>query len=291
MLASRSLLGIIGLLLALLLIPGCSTVRLGYSQAPDLLYWWIDGYFNVNEAQTPRLRDELSRLHQWHRAKELPRYTALLQKAQQMAPTEVSADQVCALYEEMRGMAQSLIARALEPAAALALGLTPQQLEHLQRKFEKNNLEYSREFRSGSPDERLERRLKSARERVESSYGRLEEAQLSVLRGNLRQSAFDPLVNQKERLRRQRDLQSTLGQIIAQKSSASEARTALAAYADRSFISPDPAHRVYAEHATLNACANVAKLHNSTTAAQRGTLIQWFNGYELDLRSLLPAKS
>ncbi|MCX7224461.1 MAG: hypothetical protein NT071_02345, partial [Burkholderiales bacterium] len=49
---------IIGLLLALLL-SGCSALRLGYSQAPELAYWWLDSYFDFTEAQTTRVRADL----------------------------------------------------------------------------------------------------------------------------------------------------------------------------------------------------------------------------------------
>ncbi len=290
MLRSRTLSRIIGLLLALLLLQGCSTVRIGYNQAPDLLYWWIDGYFDVNEAQTPRLRDELAKLHQWHRSSELPRYASLLQKTQQLAPAEVSGPQVCALYDEVRTLTDRLLARALGPAAELAITLTPAQLEHLQRKFDKNNQEYVRDFQRGNAAERQERRLKTALERSETSYGGMEEAQVSVIRGTVRTSAFDPQLTMLERRRRQQDLLQTLRRLLAENASAAQAKTALSAYVERGWKSPDPAYRTYSERATENACANIALIHNSSTAAQRGKLAQWFNGYESDARSLIPPK-
>ncbi len=281
---------IIGLLLTLLLLQACSTVRIGYNQAPDILYWWIDGYLDVNETQTPRLREELAKLHQWHRASELPRYAALLQKAQQLAPTEVTGPQVCALYDEMRALMDRLLARALGPAAELATSLTPLQLEHLQRKFHKNNQEYTRDFQRGNAGERHERRLKTALERSETSYGGLDEAQILAIRGTVRNSAFDPHLTMLERRRRQQDLLQTLRRLQAENATAAQARVALTAYIERSWRSPDPLYRAYAERATENACANIALIHNSTTAAQRGKLAQWFNGYEGDARSLLPPK-
>ena len=69
---------IIGLCAACLAMASCSVVRLGYGQAPDLAYWWIDSYIDLNEAQTPRLRKELDELAQWHRSRELPEIALLL---------------------------------------------------------------------------------------------------------------------------------------------------------------------------------------------------------------------
>ncbi len=71
-------LGIIGLCATCLLLASCSVVRLGYSQAPDLAFWWIDSYVDLNEAQSPRLRKELDDIAQWHRSRELPEVVLLV---------------------------------------------------------------------------------------------------------------------------------------------------------------------------------------------------------------------
>ena len=47
---------IIGLLcLALAGLSGCSALRLGYNTAPELAYWWIDGYADFDDAQAPQV--------------------------------------------------------------------------------------------------------------------------------------------------------------------------------------------------------------------------------------------
>jgi hypothetical protein len=290
MFSSRSLPRIIAVLLlslTLLVLSGCSAARLGYGQAADLLYWWIDGYFDVNETQAPRLRDELSRLHQWHRASELPKYAHLLQKTQQAVPGDVSAAQVCALYGEIRRLMDNLAARALGPAAELALTLTPSNLERLQRKFDKNTGEFARNFQHGTDAERLERRLKTAIERAESFYGSLDEAQLAALRSTVLNSGFDHRLSAQERLRRQQDLLQTLRRLRSDKAAPAQARSSIAAYIERSWASPDPRLRAYQERLLQEGCANVALVHNSTNAAQRAKAVQYFNNYELDALSLM----
>ena len=277
------------MLLALLLMSACAVVRIGYSQAPDLLYWWIDGYFDVNDSQTPRLRDELAKLQQWHRASELPRYAQLLQKTQKVVSADTSAAQICALYADIRGLMDSLQTHALAPAAELATTLNAAQLEHLQRKFDKNNQEFARNFQRGTESERSERRLKTAIERSETVYGRLDEAQIDVIRSTVQTSSFDPRLSMSERRRRQQDLLQTLRKLLTDRVSPVQARSAIAAVLDRSWKSPDPIYRGYAERATQDACANVARIHNSTSAAQRAKAAQWLNGYENDFRSLLPS--
>ena len=52
---------IIGLLLLCLgLLGGCSLLRLTYPQAPTLAYWWLDGYVDFTNAQTPRVQEQLA---------------------------------------------------------------------------------------------------------------------------------------------------------------------------------------------------------------------------------------
>ncbi len=283
------IIAVLFLSLALLAIQGCSALRLGYGQAVDLVYWWIDGYFQVNDTQAPRLRDELARLHHWHRASELPKYASLLQKTQQAVPGDVTAAQVCALYTDIRGLVDNLAARALGPAADLALTLAPSQMEYLQRKLERNNAEFARNFLQGNEIERKERRLKNAIERAESFYGRLDEAQLTAVRATVQNSGFDARLSMQESMRRQQDLLQTLRKLLADKATPAQARTALAGYIERSWTSPDPKLRAYQERFVQEGCANVALVHNSTSAGQRAKAVRFFNNYEQDARSLMPA--
>ena len=59
----RCLPRIIGLLALLLALSGCSAVKLGYANAPSLAYWWLNDYVEFSDAQTPKVRDALDRLH------------------------------------------------------------------------------------------------------------------------------------------------------------------------------------------------------------------------------------
>ena len=65
-------------LVVLVCLQGCSTIKLGYNNAPSLAYWWLDDYVDFDATQSKQVRDELERLHQWHRATELPKIDSLL---------------------------------------------------------------------------------------------------------------------------------------------------------------------------------------------------------------------
>ena len=40
------------LLLTPALLTGCSALRFGYNQAPELAFWWLDGYADFDEVQS-----------------------------------------------------------------------------------------------------------------------------------------------------------------------------------------------------------------------------------------------
>ena len=44
------------LLACVLFLQGCSAVKLAYNQAPQLVYWRLNNYFNLTDAQADRLR-------------------------------------------------------------------------------------------------------------------------------------------------------------------------------------------------------------------------------------------
>ncbi len=259
-------------------------MKLGYNQLPDLSYWWLDSYFDFTEAQTLRLRPEISALLLWHRKDELPKVASALQKAQAAMPRDMTGPQVCALFDELRGLFNNVVQRGLPVAGELAATLSPEQLQRLEGKLAKGNADYQRDYLSGSASERLDKRLKQAIERSETFYGTLAQAQTTAVRKNISASGFDPETSYKERLRRQSDALAMLRGLRGAGTAA--AVPALQAYVQRSNQSPDAAYRSYAQRLTQDSCNAFANTHNSTTPEQRAKAVQVLKGYEADMRSL-----
>jgi Family of unknown function (DUF6279) len=278
------------LIIAATLLTGCSAIKLAYNQAPDLTYWWLDGYFDFNDQQTPKVRDELTRLFAWHRANELPKTADLLGQAAQLMAGEVSASQACRMYEQGRGLIDNVTNQALPFMAEIAPTLKPDQIQHLKRKYEKNADAFTRDYIAGSAANREAKRFKQAVERSEMLYGKLEEPQIAVIKQALASSSFDPAATLKERQRRQKELMDLLSGLAAAKASQATSSQPLRAYIQRAWEAPDPAYRAYVQRLTNEGCASFANVHASTTAAQRANAIKVLKGYEADLRTLAASK-
>jgi Family of unknown function (DUF6279) len=278
------------LIIAASLLSACSAVKLAYNQAPDLTYWWLDGYFDFNDQQTPKVRDELTKLFAWHRSSELPKTADLLAQAAQLASGDITAGQACRLYEQGRALVDNVTNQALPALAALAPTVTPDQIDHLKRKYAKNAEEFKRDFVNASAANREARRLKQSVDRSEMLYGKLEDAQIAVIKQMLADSSFNAQASIKERERRQRELIDLLTSLSAAKASPASSEHALRVYFQRVWESPDPAYRASVQRMTAQACQSFASIHASTTPAQRANAVKVLKGYETDLRALAANK-
>ena len=280
---------IIGGLLVLTL-SGCSAVRLGYNNAPELSYWWLDSYLDFNEAQTHKVRAELAALQAWHRSGELPLYVSTLEKLQRIAPANVTSEQVCDLFSEVTRHFQTLVDQVEPTVVALAPSLREEQLDHLARKLDKRSEKWRGEWLEGSTAERDARRVKQLLDRAEMLYGRLEEPQLAVLRNSVTSSTFNATTSYRESLRRHQDALQTLRQIQAGTPNPGSVRAAVHALIGRSMESPDAAYRTYMKQITQENCKAFATLHNSSTPAQRRKVVETLKDYEMDARALMAQK-
>ena len=281
---------IIGLLSGALFLGGCSAVRLGYNNAPDLAYWWLDSYMDFDSPQSVRLRADLQVLQDWHRKEELPQYADLIKSLQPLVNKQVSPEQVCALYTTIETRLLASAERMLPTAAALAPGLAPAQLEHMQKTWDKHNQEWREDWLDGTPAERARVRMKKLLDRAESFYGRLSDVQLSRLSALLDASPFDAATQYRDRLLRQQDTLQTLRGLKGAGTTEAQAQTELRALLNRSVHSAVPAQKHYQDRMRQHTCNLVATLHNSATPAQRSKLAQTLNNYEGDARALMAAR-
>jgi CheY-like chemotaxis protein len=281
-----------GLMLAAwVLLSGCSTIKLVYNQSDDLLYWWLDGYADLQDGQKQFTREALADLQRWHRQQQLPEYIALLKRMQTLAPQDITPAQVCAVTEDMKDSFIRLL-RHVEPATAqLAVQLSPDQLRSVRKRFDKTNKDWRADWLEPNAEDRLRYRTKQATNRLEDFYGRLDKPQREALQQWLSTSQFDPVLSYADRERRQVDTLQTL-QRIAQEGTnkPDQVQALLRGLVDRSFASPNERFRSYSKALWQENCEGFAKLHNSTTPAQRQRLVDTLRGYEADFKTLMTTK-
>ena len=281
---------IIGTLMLLLALTGCGTTRLAYNNAPSLSFWWLDTYLDFDSEQALRMRADLQTAHVWHRKDELPLVAAELANLKARALQNATPEQTCKLAADVQARVSAPLERLVPTIAAIAPSLSDAQLLHLEREFEKRNRSWREDYLDGTPQERIDHRLKQAAERTESFYGRLRPEQISWLRGQIVASDYDASVQYREILRRQQDALLTLRQVRASKSTPAQAQAALMALLERSFASPDASYRQYMARILQQGCSVMTELHNGMSPPQRAKLLDTLQSYDDDLRALMVAR-
>jgi hypothetical protein len=272
--------------LALLLLPACSAIKLGYQQLPTLSYWWLDSTVSFSGNQTPAAKEAIDKLYQWHRREELPGYAALLQRTAELSAGPVQPEQLCRVIDEVQARLDTLMRQAVVQAAPVAMALGPRQLSHMARHWERQNEEWEKEWLQGDTEARMERRLDKALSRYNSFYGELNTAQINLIKTQLAQSPWTAEWGRRDRQRRQQDLLSTLQRITQSNLTQAQAEAQLWGVWQRWLQPPDAGQRAVVQTLSQRACENLAQLHNTATAEQRVRLSRRLRAYERDLLDL-----
>ncbi|MBX3642794.1 MAG: hypothetical protein KF720_06950 [Rubrivivax sp.] len=281
--------GIIGgWLLALLLLGGCSAVRIGYNQAPTLAWWWLDSYMDFDAEQAPRVKAALEQWFAWQRRTQLADYAELLAVAQTQVMQPATPQQICRWSDELRTRAATALAHGVPLAAELLPALKPAQLVHLEERYRKANRDFADDFLQ-QPDERLKASAKRAIDRAEMLYGRLDTKQRQLVAAGVAASPFDAELWFAERQAVQGETLRTLSRLTAGGPARADRESSLAGLetlAARVLRAPPGPYRSYQQRLIDYNCAFVAQLHNSTTPAQRQAARERLKGWEDDLRAL-----
>ncbi|MBC7393972.1 MAG: hypothetical protein H7340_11595 [Variovorax sp.] len=278
--------GIIAALAFGAVLTGCSAIKLAYNNLPEVAYWWLDGYVDFSGAQTPKSKDDLTALLAWHRETELPKIVAVLQKAEALAPNDITSAQACELVADVRTRLVAVAERAEAPGAALAVTLSEAQLQTLARKYAKNDAEYVKDWVDRTPAQQQEKRYDKFLEQNEDFYGRLDNDQRDLLNRLTAQSMFDAKRVDAERRKRQQEALVLLRRFNAERTSAADAQPVIHAYVQR-IAEPRPgAWRDYQQGMLEEGCRYVATLHNATRPEQRQKAVQRLRAYQTDLRDL-----
>jgi hypothetical protein len=265
---------------------GCSAVRFGYNHAPDLVYWWFDGYVDFNGAQSERAREAIDDWFQWHRRVELPVYAGLLAKAREQVAGPVTAEQACQWFDEANHRFDAALERALPGVAEVARRLSPEQLAHLERKYADIIEELADNYLQPQPEARAKAQLKRALEPIEKIYGRMSGPQRERIAALAAATPFDPVRWIAERRRRQQDTLQTLTRLSTEQAGQQQAVDALRALVQRSRVSPKDDYRAYQQRLIQFNCGFAAEVHNLTTPEQRRAAAEQLKDWEDDARAL-----
>ncbi len=283
----RSLSARIALIAWLLLASGCSVVRLGYDNGPQLAWWWLDGYVDFSREQAPHARQAIHHWFDWHRTTQLPHYADWLAAIRSRIDGPLTSTQVCNWSDELQNILAPAFDQAVQLGAPVALRLGEAQWRHLEQRYTKSNDELRRDFLQPDPGDRRDASIKRIVKRIENLYGDLDKTQQQLIAASIETSPFNPEAWLSERQRRQQETLKTLRQLAAESTAPEQAMASLRNLVEHTHRSDDPDYRAYQLKLAAYTCGFIAHMHNSTTPKQRRHAHDKLKGWETDVRALM----
>ncbi len=281
------------------LVAGCSVaLKITYNQGPTLMYWWLDGYADFDDQQSPRVKQLIDLWFRWNRKEELPDYARMLERAgtQVLDPT-LTPQQMCSTAQEVKQKLQAAYEQAVPSLAEVALTLTPEQVRHIEKRFEKNNSKFKDEYMPSHRDDRTKAQVKKAAERFDMVYGSLDDAQHQRIVQAVSASPYDPELWLNERRALQQEMLQSLRQLQAARAAnadpaqlMAQAQASLRQLALHTDHSPREAYRPQQLRVWEYNCAFAAQIHNTMNAAQRQHAQRKLKRWQDDLQSLYSAR-
>ena len=273
------------------ILSGCSAVRLGYNNLPDIASWWLDSYIDFSDTQGPQAKAALQKLQTWHRKEELPAIAELLVQAQTLAPQNITPEQACKIWEGAQVRIESFIQESSRLAAPVVSQLSAKQLKHLEKEWATRNEDWKKQWLQGTPDSRIKKRVDLAAERFNSFYGDLNLEQRQVLKQQFLQSTWSPEASYQRRLIRQQEqliaLQAMSSEITKPAMPLAQVEKSLQSLILQSVRPKDAGDLSKQLQLEQQACQNLAQLHNTMSPAQRLKAQRKLKDYETDVRELM----
>ena len=274
-----------------MVLSGCSFLKLGYTQLPEVSIWWLDNYLNFTDSQSAQAKTALKKLLAWHRKEELPAVADLLAQAQSLASDNISSEQACRLWDIAQQRIEALLNESARDAAPVAAQLSPRQLKHIQRQWDSKNQDWQKDWLLAPPEDRKKKRLDSAVDRYSSFYGDFSPAQIKLIEQQQAQSPWSPQWAWQQRLQRQQEqmvlMQSWIADGAKPALSVPEVEKSLKAFLQLSARPSQASELTKQLQIEQHVCQNLAQLHNSTSPAQRLKAQRKLKSYESDLRDLV----
>ncbi len=277
---------VLAAVVSLACLQACSTVKVGYSQGARLTYWWIDGQFDLQDAQTGPTREAITRFFAWHRQDQLPRVAALLRHAQDELQQPITAQQMRAYQDAFQQFGRAAFDQAKPDIARLLLSTTPAQLAHVQKKQAESNEKYQRRYLGSDAQERLQARLKKVMEDARIVYGNFSSEQEEAIC-----TAIAPMVDStparyEERIARQQAWLALIARVQQARPDETTVVQWLTAYADQ--WQQAPGERGVQQHLRREAdTAMLITIANLTTPRQKQHARERLQGWLNDVRDLM----
>ena len=189
-----------------LLITACSTVRFAYNQGDTLIRWWIDDHIGLTAEQEVLTRELLEQQFWWHRTEQLAEVSKTLEQLRRQLHRPLSIQEVSQFSDDLKKFMYAIAKKSTPDAAKIFVTLQNNQIEKMQKRMQKGNEKFAKEWLPPSAEKQNKVRADKVIDRVEWLFGTINKEQEEKIRQHIKNNPLDMNMVYQERLRRQNDL-------------------------------------------------------------------------------------
>jgi hypothetical protein len=164
------------IIIAALLLAGCGAINFAYNNSPSFVGNEFDNAFDLDDDQQTRLDVALLEFFTWHRKHELAFYRQFMDSAALAVADGLTAGEVLALRAEFMLAVQRSVTRMIDDVGAIAVTLTPAQIDHYQQYFRDDAAEHE-DYLQMSLQQREIHRVERNLKRLQNWFGEFDELQ------------------------------------------------------------------------------------------------------------------
>jgi len=158
-----------------------SNAALAYSNLGPMLTYMVDDYVDIDGAREDWVRARIDRQLAWHRAEELPRYREFFESVLARSAGPFKAEDIAAHQREVRTAYYRALAHVIPDSAEFLSTLDAADVQQIEKKLAEDNRKWVKESIKGTPEERLERRVKRFVAQLETWVGALSPEQKELI--------------------------------------------------------------------------------------------------------------
>ena len=213
-----------------LLITACSTVRFAYNQGDTLIRWWIDDHIGLTAEQEFLTRELLEQQFWWHRTEQLTDVSKTLEQLRRQLHRPLSTQEVSQFSDDLKKFIYAIAKKATPDAAKIFVTLQSNQIEKMQKRMQKGNEKFLKEWLPPSVERQNKVRADKVIDRVEWLFGSINKEQEEKIRQHIKNNPLDMNMVYQDRLRRQNDLIKVVRTIHQNKLNQQQAEELLTVY-------------------------------------------------------------
>lgn len=213
-----------------LLITACSTVRFAYNQGDTLIRWWIDDHIGLTTEQEFLTRELLEQQFWWHRTEQLTDVSKTLEQLRRQLHRPLSTQEVSQFSDDLKKFIYAIAKKATPDAAKIFVTLQSNQIEKMQKRMQKGNEKFLKEWLPPSVERQNKVRADKVIDRVEWLFGSINKEQEEKIRQHIKNNPLDMNMVYQDRLRRQNDLIKVVRTIHQNKLNQQQAEELLTVY-------------------------------------------------------------